>query len=183
MSPRERERRLVDECLATNPINPDAWAKLYDRLLQRAPGAIYRARQRYSVKGLAPADLATTVSSDLYLNRKKLAAFYKRTRSLDAFLDYLLLSAIRHQAQEEKRRRERQVPLSGIDVPDVRLAHLPADTLEELKRHLTPKENEYLEWYEKFLKEGARPCPFPASYATRLQDRIEKKARNLIYGL
>jgi hypothetical protein len=73
MSPRERERRLVDECLATNPTNPDAWAKLYDRLLQRATKAIYRARQRYSVKGLAPADLATTVSSDLYLNREKLA--------------------------------------------------------------------------------------------------------------
>jgi hypothetical protein len=182
MSPGEHdpaEIRLVEEFLAGKP---EALNELQRRLLQRAPNAIHRARKRKSVKGLVPEDLAAVVLSDLYTNKEKLQAFQSWTKGLDHFLGNLLWSAAMHQAQEEKRRRKKQEPLSEIHVPDGSLPYLPSEILEELRRRLTPKENEYLEWYEKFLQEGAPPCPFPDTYAKRLEDRIVTKARMLAYG-
>ena len=87
------ERRLVEECLAGNR---GAWGELYQRLLQRAPYAIYRARQ--SVKRYAPEEVAGKVWDDLRKNKDKLQAFLQGTKGLDDFLDNLLLSAVRRLA-------------------------------------------------------------------------------------
>jgi hypothetical protein len=86
MLPREHdpaERRLVEECLAGNR---EAWEELYQRLLQRAPNAIYRAHQ--SVKRYAPEEVAAEVFRDLRGNKgKKIQAFLQGTKGLDAFLN------------------------------------------------------------------------------------------------
>src|SRR5437588_1904764 len=100
MSPKEHdpaERRLVEECLAGKR---EAWKELYERLLQRAPNAIYRARK--SVKRYVPEEVAGEVWVGLQENKEKLQAFLQGSKHLDAFLDSRLCSAVRHQAQAEK---------------------------------------------------------------------------------
>jgi hypothetical protein len=97
MSPEEQdpaERRLVDECLAGKP---EAWEELYQRLLQRAPTAVYRAYK--SVKRYVPEEVAAEVWVGLQENKDKLQAFYAWAKSLNDFLDYRLWRAVKRQAE------------------------------------------------------------------------------------
>ena len=127
-----------------------------------------------------PAEVAAEVFHDLYENKDKLQAFYAWTKSLVDFLDYRLWLAVKRQAEKDKRQWAKQVPVSGIDPPDVSLDHLPDDVWEELEWRATPTENRYLEWHKKVLEGETLPCPFPDSYAGKLKRRIEEKLREIL---
>ena len=177
MSPREQdpaERRLVEDCLAGKR---EAWEEVYDRLLRRAPSAIYRARK--SAKRYAPEEIAGEVWVCLRDDKEKLQAFLHGTKRLDAFLDSQLWSTVRHQAQAEKRRDQGRVPLSQTHVRDLRITGLPLDIREELDKRLTRAEKKYLDAREK-APEGAPPYRISDRYARTLEESIERKLRELL---
>jgi hypothetical protein len=108
-----------------------------------------------------------------------LQPFFQWRNGLDHFLHRHLCSAVRRQAQKDKRRWAKQTSVAGIDVSDASLPDLNPEFLERLRPLLTRRENDYVAWLKQAVAEVAPPCPFSKARARQLRRSIRAKARKL----